>query len=164
MVAATISRVLASRMIDGIKYEKIADDYYEMRLFEDGEVEQYIENLYIVKQQQKTLYNCITIDSMSEVERKFAEDCDSREDVEFYFKLPRGFVIPTPIGNYTPDWAIVFKDEKRLYFVAETKGSLNYDDLRHSESQKIRCGYRHFEEFKDQEVRFKHVTDLRELR
>ncbi len=56
------------------------------------------------------------------VEMPFAENCESSEDVEFYFKLPNWFRIKTPIGNYNPDWAIVLNGEKKIYFVAETKG------------------------------------------
>lgn len=156
-----IKTVLAEKMIDGITYKKIADEYYEMRLFEEGEIEQYVDYLYQVRNQEKTVFNYVTIDSMSSVEKKFAEDCDINEDVEFFIKLPRDFVIDTPVGKYTPDWAVVFKDEKRLYFVAETKSHLHYGDLRSEEWQKIRCGKKHFEKFED--VEFKHVKELKEL-
>jgi type III restriction enzyme len=160
-VSSEIKSLLAEKMIDGIKYQKIADEYYEMRIFEEGEVEQYLDNLYEVRKQEKTIFNYITIDSMSERERKFAEECDSRQDVEFFIKLPRNFVINTPIGKYTPDWGVVFKDEKRLYFVAETKGSVERRDLRGEEWQKIECGKAHFKEFED--VTFRAVTELKDL-
>lgn len=160
-VVKEINSVLAKLMVDGIKYQKIADEYYEMRLFEDDEIEQYLDSLYEVRMQEKTLYNYISIDSMSEPEKKFAKDCEDNDDVEFFMKLPRGFYIDTPIGKYRPDWALVFKEEKRLYFVAETKSSLHYDDMRSNEWQKVKCGYKHFDEFED--VKFKHVTKLSEL-
>ncbi len=159
LVTNEINSELSKKMIDGIKYRKIADDYYEMRLFEDGEIEQYIDNLKEVRNQEKTLYNYI--EYLSETERRFAEECENREDVEFYIKLPRGFIIKTPIGEYTPDWGIVFKNEKRLYFVAETKGSMQYDDLRSKEWLKIKCGYKHFDEF--EEVKFKHGKELKDI-
>jgi len=73
------------------------------------------------------------------------------EDIEFYFKLPFWFRINTPIGTYNPDWAIVFKGEKKIYFVAETKGA--GQELRPSEQMKIDCGKAHFKQFDD--VRFK---------
>lgn len=68
-------------------------------------------------------------------------------DVKLFFKIPDKFKIPTPIGNYTPDWAVYVEteDEKKLYFVIETKGSTNYLDLRDRESIKIKCGKKHFE-------------------
>lgn len=160
-VVKEINSVLAKLMVDGIKYQKIADECYEMRLFEDDEIEQYIDALYQVRKHEKTLYNYISIDSMSEPEKKFAKDCEDNNDIEFFMKLPRGFYIDTPIGKYRPDWALVLKEEKRLYFVAETKSSLHYDDMRSNEWQKVKCGYKHFDEFED--VKFKHVTKLSEL-
>ncbi|MGA3287379.1 MAG: DEAD/DEAH box helicase family protein [Bacteroidota bacterium] len=160
-VVREIKTVLAQMMVEGIKYQKIAGEMYEMRLFEDGEIEAYIDNLYTVRKQEKTLYNYVEIDSLSEPEKKFAKDCEDNEDVEFFIKLPRKFVIKTPIGEYRPDWGIVFKGEKKLYFVAETKSSTYYGDLRSSEWQKIQCGYRHFKEFEN--VEFKHVKELKDL-
>jgi type III restriction enzyme len=160
-VVREIKTILAQLMVDGIKYQKIAGEMYEMRLFETGEIEAYIDNLYTVRKQEKTLYNYVEIDSLSEPEKKFARDCEDNEDVEFFIKLPRKFVIKTPIGDYRPDWGIVFKGEKKLYFVAETKSSTLRGDLRSSEWQKIRCGTKHFEEFKD--VEFKAVKELKEL-
>ncbi|MDP2208226.1 MAG: hypothetical protein Q8K98_05545 [Bacteroidota bacterium] len=114
-----------------------------------------------MRKQEKTLYNYITIDSISEPEKKFAKDCEDNNDIEFFMKLPRGFYIDTPIGKYRPDWALVFKEEKRLYFVAETKSSVHYDDLRFNEWQKVKCGYKHFDEF--EKISFKHIRELKEL-
>ena len=110
---------LQKMMIDGIKYEKITNDFWEMRRFEDEELEGYLENLVKTQNQNKTLYDYVMVDS--NVESDFAKDLDSMENVKFYFKLPNWFKIPTPIGNYNPDWALVFEDDKKIYFVAETK-------------------------------------------
>ncbi|WP_291728881.1 DEAD/DEAH box helicase family protein [Bernardetia sp.] len=93
--------------ISGIKYERIADQFYEMQLFESTEIESYVENLIAVKNQDKTLYNYVLIDSLSTPERKFAEECETRDDVLFYIKLPSWFTIKTPIGGYNPDWALI---------------------------------------------------------
>ncbi len=137
--------------INGIQYEKIAGQVYEMKLFEVAEIEQYLENLITVKQQCKTLYNFIAIDSLSTPEKKFAEDCDSREDILFYVKLPKTFQIKTPIGPYNPDWALIKKEdgeETKIYFVAETKDPKAVKDrtlLRDSERMKIACAEKHFE-------------------
>src|SRR5437867_6790447 len=122
--------VLGERMVDGVKYLQVAGEMYEMRLIEEGEIEAYVDNLFKVSEQEKTLYNYIEIDSLSSPEKKFARDCEDNEDVEFFIKLPRKFVIRTPIGDYRPDWGIVFKGEKKLYFVAETKSDTHYTDLR----------------------------------
>lgn len=160
-VIREIKAVLTAMMVQGVKYIKVAGEMYEMRLFEDGEIEAYIDNLYTVRKQEKTLYNYIESDSLSGPEKKFAKDCEDNEDVEFIIKLPRKFVIKTPIGEYRPDWALVFKGQKKLYFVAETKSGTLEADMRSKEWQKIHCGYRHFAEFP--EVEFKHVKELRDL-
>jgi len=73
------------------------------------------------------------------------------EDVQFYFKLPFWFKIKTPIGNYTPDWALIKKNEKTVYFVAETKSE--NQELKDSEKRKIKCGKAHFDEFEGVEYR-----------
>ena len=122
-----------------------------MKLFESAEIEQYLENLIEVKKQAKTLYNYIAIDSLSSPERRFAEDCESRDDILFYVKLPRTFVVKTPIGPYNPDWALIKKEdgeETKIYFVAETKDPKAAKDrtlLRDSERLKIACAEKHFE-------------------
>ena len=90
----------------------------------------------------------------------FAENCESSEDVEFYFKLPNWFKIKTPIGNYNPDWAVVLNGENKIYFVAETKGF--GQELRGSEAMKIKCGTEHFKQF--QNINFKRASALSELR
>jgi type III restriction enzyme len=157
---SVIKSVLYELMVDGIKYEKIGDKIYEMKLFEDNGLEIYLDQFtFVVNNQDKTIYeNYIPLDSS--VENQFAKDCESSENIEFYFKLPFWFRINTPIGTYNPDWAIVFKGEKKIYFVAETKGE--GQELRLSEEMKITCGKAHFEQFDD--VTFKgpvsSVSDL----
>lgn len=93
----------------------------------------------------------------SSVENRFAHDCETSEQVEFYFKLPEWFKIPTPIGDYNPDWAVVFHDDKRVYFVAETKDTnsprVDLDKLRESERKKIHCGATRFRQIGDIEYR-----------
>ncbi len=154
--------------INGIQYEKIAGQVYEMKLFEAAEIEQYLENLLAVKKQAKTLYDYVTIDSLSTPERKFAEDCDTRDDILFYVKLPKSFQIKTPIGAYIPDWALIKKedgDETRIYFVAETKDAKAVKDktlLRDSERLKIECAEKHFKVIEN--VSYKVVSSVSELK
>jgi type III restriction enzyme len=83
--------------------------------------------------------------------------------VEFFIKLPNWFVIQTPIGTYNPDWALIFMNDKRLYFVAETKSAPEgvTENLRRNELLKIECGKAHFTEFED--VEYRQVKQLREL-
>jgi type III restriction enzyme len=96
----------------------------------------------------------------SEIERKFAEELDKREDIKLFVKLPQWFKIETPIGTYNPDWAILKHDDTVLYLVRETKGTKDFEKLRNSEADKIRCGRRHFEELK---VSFDVVTKASEV-
>ncbi len=146
-----INGELHQLMIAGIKYEKIGTSIYEMTLFDDSGFEIFIDEFtHTVKDSSKTIYeNYMPLDSG--IENQFAKDCESSEQIEFYFKLPFWFEIKTPIGQYRPDWAVVFKGEKKIYFVAETKSV--GQELRGSEKLKIDCGKAHFEQF--DEVKFK---------
>ncbi|PIZ73862.1 DEAD/DEAH box helicase [Candidatus Peregrinibacteria bacterium CG_4_10_14_0_2_um_filter_43_11] len=152
-----INQALKKMMVDGIKYEKIAGETWEMQRFENEELEGYLDKLVEVKNQDKTLYDHILVDSVG-VEGRFAKDLESREDVKFYIKLPWWFKIDTPIGGYNPDWAIVFEGDKRIYFVAETK---SVGEIRESEQMRITCGKAHFEQL--DEVRFERVEKLEEI-
>ena len=125
-----------------------------MRLFEEGEVEAYLANLYAVQSKNKTVFDFIPYDS--EVERKFAEQLDGMENVRLFVKLPRWFIVKTPIGDYNPDWAIVAEHDNKVYLVRETKGTLDDEKRRTSENQKIKCGKKHFETLG---VDFRPVTD-----
>ncbi len=156
-----IKTELESIMVDGVKYQKIDNDYYEMREFQTEEIEEYLTNLYSVRNKEKTIFDGIEIDSLSGPERKFAEACDNSEDVEFFLKLPRWFVIETPVGKYTPDWALLLKRDKKLYFVAETKSTLDKSKRREGENQRIECGKKHFKELK--EVYFTEATKLEDV-
>ena len=154
---SAIKEVLFDLMIDGIKYEKIGTKEYEMRLFE--EYETHVNDLtFKISKNDKTIYsNLVPLDS--NVEYEFAGECESRDDIEFYFKLPSWFQIKTPIGKYNPDWALIKKNEKTVYFVAETKSE--GQELRDSEERKIKCGQAHFKEFDD--VKYKRVATVSEL-
>lgn len=156
---SAIKSTLYELMIDGIKYEKIGGKIYEMQLFEDNELDIYLDQYtFTVNNADKTIYeNFIPLDSGTE--NQFAKDCESSDNIEFFFKLPFWFKIPTPIGNYNPDWAIVFKDEKKIYFVAETKSE--GQELRGSEKMKIKCGTEHFKNFEG--IIYKQVTKVSEL-
>jgi len=154
-VTAIIKRELHKLMIDGIKYEKIANQEWSMRLFEDEEILSYLTNRLEVK---KSVYDAIVYDS--EIERKFAEDLDKREDIKLFVKLPSWFRVETPIGEYNPDWAIVKHFDATIYLVRETKGTRDFLKLRNSESEKINCGKKHFEALG---VPFDVVTSAKEI-
>ncbi len=141
-----IQRELHRVTVNGIEYEKIAGVVYEMHRMEE-ETEQgitrYLNNLYEVQNQDKTLYNYVEYDS--DVEKEFAKACDLDDRVKFYCKLPAQFKVDTPVGPYNPDWAIVTENEEKLYLIRETKSTRNLADLRDKERDKIACGRKHFE-------------------
>jgi len=139
---------------------------YEMSRFKRDDLRKLpITDLKTVENQDKTLFDYIIIDAHSGPERAFAKACEDNEDVLFYIKLPRWFVINTPLGQYTPDWAVAWRNDRILYFVAETKStganSPRLDLLRPLEQLKIECGKRHFRNF--QQVQFKVVNTLEAL-
>jgi type III restriction enzyme len=151
----------------GVKYVKLDNAVYEMRCFEhDDLMEVFAANVHAVEKQEKTLFSHIVIDSNSSPERAFAQACEDNDDVLFYLKLPRWFQIETPVGSYNPDWALAYRNDETLYFVAETKRTgegdhVRRDFLRPIEDLRITCGKRHFENF--EQVRFRVVSTLEEL-
>ena len=144
VVVEHIKSKLIRQMVDGIKYTKIGD-VYEMCQF-DSELKSWKDYLVPAK---NSVYDKVICDS--QIEQNFVEDLDNRKDIKLYVKLPDFFTVPTPLGTYNPDWAIV-KEKKdahgqlveTLYLVRETKGTTDLSELRPSEEQKIICGYRHF--------------------
>ncbi|MBY6240073.1 DEAD/DEAH box helicase family protein [Methylosinus sp. Sm6] len=160
-VAKEISRALHDLMLEGIKYEKVAGAYWEQsRIEQDAEegIIRYLSNLYEVQNREKSLFDAIEYES--EVEKQFARDLDHNEAVKLFVKLPSWFKIDTPIGSYNPDWAFVTEREEKLYFVRETKSTLDSEERRTKENQKIACGRRHFETIG---VDFSVVTSLAEV-
>lgn len=160
-IAKEISRALHDLMLEGIKYEKVAGAYWEQsRIEQDAEegIVRYLSNLYEVQHREKSLFDAIEYES--EVEKQFARDLDHNEAVKLFVKLPSWFKIDTPIGSYNPDWAFVTEREEKLYFVRETKSTLDSEERRTKENQKIACGRRHFETIG---VNFDVVTSLTEV-
>ena len=105
------------------------------------------------------VYDYVFTDSKNE--REFVAELDTSAEVVVYAKLPRGFFIPTPVGNYNPDWAIAFKEGavKHIYFVAETKGSMSSMELREIEKCKINCARKFFTGITTNNVKYDVVTD-----
>jgi type III restriction enzyme len=165
LATQAIQRSLYDLMIDGIKYQRVGNAEYEMRLFETQELEVYLNDFsFKISDPAKTIYEeYVPLDSG--VESQFAKDCESSEQVKFYFKLPNWFKIPTPIGNYNPDWALVFEGDSKIYFVAETKdtgtATVDISKLGKDEQMKIKCGKAHFNEFA--EVAYKVVNKVGQL-
>ena len=111
----------------------------------------------------KSIYDHLLYDSNGE--RDFATQLEESQDVVVYVKLPKGFYISTPVGKYNPDWAIAFNKEhiKHIYFIAETKGSMETLELREIESAKIKCARKHFAAISNEEVQYDVVSNYREL-
>lgn len=143
LAAETINRAKRLALVDGIKYQRLGDEhYYAQELFQTEELMGYLKQSLEVT---KSVFERVVYDS-SGVEKGFAEDLEKNEAVKLYAKLPGWFKVPTPLGTYNPDWAVLVEKDgtERLYFVVETKGSLFKDDLRHKEGAKIACGKAHF--------------------
>jgi type III restriction enzyme len=147
MVKRALQGELAKIVVEGIQYEKIAGSIYELReLQKDGaeEKERFLDQMYKVQNDKKTDFDYVVYDS--EVERQFAKLLDSREDIKLFMKLPAKFKIPTPVGNYNPDWAIIKHEDgaDRIYMIRETKSTLDDSKLRPSELAKIKSAKKHF--------------------
>jgi type III restriction enzyme len=153
--SAIIKLELHKVMIDGVQYDKVSGDEWRMSQFEDFEILSYLHNRLDVKH---SVYDAVVYDS--EVERKFAEDLDKRADIKLFVKLPRWFQVETPVGFYNPDWAIVKEDDIKIYLVRETKGTKDFEKLRNSEADKVRCGRKHFEALN---VDFQVVVESKEI-
>ena len=147
-VTLIINHVRANECLDGITYTKVEGKSYSFtELFDlenNGEMAAFLDKTAVAV--KNSIYDHIIYDN-SNVERDFALELDNDTQVKLFFKIPDKFKIPTPIGSYNPDWAVYVEtdNEKKLYFVIETKGSTNYIDLRDTESIKIKCGKKHFE-------------------
>ncbi|VTU24969.1 type III restriction-modification system StyLTI enzyme res [Variovorax sp. SRS16] len=144
IVADAIDRCKRIALVDGIRYQRLGgDDYYAQELFEKEELTGYLRNM--LQDTKRSVYQHVVYDS--DVERDFADQLEKNDAIKIYAKLPGWFKVPTPLGSYNPDWAVLvtMPDGDRVYFVVETKGSLFATDLRGVESAKIECGRAHFE-------------------
>lgn len=138
-----INRTKRLALVDGIKYQRIGDEvFYAQELFSQEELTGYLKN--VLKNTEKSIYEHVVYDSGTE--QTFAEQLEKNTAVKVYAKLPGWFKVPTPLGTYNPDWAVLVEQdgEERLYFVVETKSGLFSDDLRDLEKAKIACGVEHF--------------------
>lgn len=143
LAAEIINRCKQMALVDGIKYQKLGDQQvYAQELFEKEELTGYLKNMLM--DTKKSIYEHVVCDSMTE--RDFADALEKNEAIKLYAKLPGWFKVPTPLGSYNPDWAVLVEEDsaQRLYFVVETKSSLFVDDLRDKENAKIECGKAHF--------------------
>jgi type III restriction enzyme len=164
ITAEAINRCKRLALVDGIKYQRLGDEYYyAQELFENEELTGYLKNM--LAGANKCVYEDVVYDMGTE--KAFAEQLEFNTDVKVYAKLPGWFKVPTPLGSYNPDWALLVEKDgaERLYFVVETKSSLFADDLRDRENAKIECGKRHFAELARGEnpARFVKATNLEDV-
>lgn len=140
----------ARLVIEHIRYDRI-DARYDATIFEAGAMP---EDLSRAQEAARHIFNYIVVDSQTE--REFAKALEASDKVAVYAKLPSGFSIPTPVGQYNPDWAIAFESGsvKHVYFIAETKGSDSENTLREIEQQKINCAQVFFSKLADENVKY----------
>jgi type III restriction enzyme len=157
LASEVITRSKRIAIVDGIRYQRLGSGQcYSQELFEEVELTGYLKNM--LSDAKKSIYEDVVYDFG--VEANFATDLEHNDAVKVYAKLPGWFTVPTPLGSYNPDWAVVVdvEGEERLYFVVETKASLFTDDLRDTESAKIECGKAHFSALADGESPARYIV------
>ena len=162
-VSKAINQQKATMVVDHISYYKTGEKY-DSSIFTAVKTDRDFVKAFVG---EKSVQKYIFPDGLSEnsTEKKFAESLEKADEVKIYAKLPRGFQIPTPVGNYAPDWAIVFNEGmvKHIYFVAETKGSMDSMSLDTFEDTKIKCTKHLFNNLTDVDVKFDFINNFQNL-
>jgi len=159
-VSQIIREQKATMIVEHISYNR-TENQYDSDIFTKEKSRQTVDKAYEAK---KHVLDYVFPDSQGE--RTFAEDLDKAEEVCVYAKLPRSFYIPTPVGNYAPDWAIAFNDNmgvKHVFFIAETKGSMDSMQLKGVELAKIECAKKLFNNASTSKVRYGVAHSFSEL-
>lgn len=150
-------------IVEHISYDQI-EEQYDSSIFTTEKSTGYFTKAFRAK---KNIQDYVFTDGSAakSVERRFAEDMDKAEEVCVYARLPKGFSIPTPVGNYSPDWAIAFNEGavKHIYFIAETKGTMESLNLRPIEQAKIACAKRLFNQLSTSKVKYHDVDSYQTL-
>ena len=160
-VSRLIKEEMSDVIIEHITYSKTSNEY-DSTIFTKEKISRELDKAY-TKENTKHIQNYVFYDS--DVEKRFAKDLDIAEDVSVFAKLPRSFTIPTPLGDYAPDWAIAFKDSKdikHIFLIAETKGSLDVE-LKKIEETKINCAKKLFNSVSTSKVKYYAVTSYNDL-
>ena len=154
-----INEQKATTIVEHIAYDPI-DDTHNLDIFTQEKAK---EDFNKAVKTGRHIYDYVFTDSKNE--RNFVKELDTSSEVVVYAKLPRGFSIPTPVGNYNPDWAIAFQEGKvkHVYFVAETKGSMSSMELRAIESSKIECARKFFSKITSDQVKYDVVDGYEKL-
>jgi type III restriction enzyme len=166
-VTHIINSQKAAVVVEHIAYAPSAEEPYSQDIFNMSRASNEYSKAFKAKHaiQDYVFTDGTATDS---VERRFAEDLDTAAEVCVYAKLPRGpkgFYIPTPVGNYSPDWAIAFKrgTVKHIFFIAETKGTMDSMNLRAIEQAKISCAKKLFNEMSTSKVKYHEVDSYQNL-
>ena len=164
-VVKLINEQKATMIVEHISYDETGGTY-DSDIFTAEKAGHSFEKAFLAKKsiQDYVFTDGYAADGMSG-ERKFVEDLDAAEEVCVYAKLPKGFHIPTPVGNYSPDWAIAFNEGsvKHIYFIAETKGTMESLQLKPIEQAKISCAKKLFNEISSSKVRYHDVDSYQSL-
>lgn len=162
-VIRLINEQKATMIVEHISYDTIEGEY-NSSIFTAEKNAQSFDKAFLAK---KAIQDYVFTDGSGEksIERKFAEDLDAADEVCVYAKLPRTFQIPTPVGNYSPDWAIAFYEGKvkHIFFVAETKGTMESLELRPIEQAKISCAKKLFNEMSTNKVKYHDIDSYQSL-
>ena len=162
-VIRLINEQKATMIVEHISYDTIEGEY-DSNIFTAEKNTQSFDKAFLAK---KAIQDYVFTDGSAEksIERKFAEDLDRADEVCVYAKLPRTFQIPTPVGNYSPDWAIAFYEGKvkHIFFIAETKGTMESLELRPIEQAKISCAKKLFNEMSNSKVKYHDVDSYQSL-
>lgn len=157
-----INEQKATMIVEHISYNKL-DEVYDSSIFTAEKHSTFNKAIEVKKHIQDYIFT----DGIAKnsIENKFAKELEEASEVCVYAKLPRGFYIPTPVGKYTPDWAIAFNKGyvKHIFFIAETKGSMKSMDLREIEKAKISCAKKLFNEISTDGVKYHEVDSYRSL-
>ena len=150
----------ATVIIEHLSYDSISETH-DIDIFTDGQSKQDFSKAG--EPLKRHIYDYVITDS--NIERDFVKELDTSTEVIVYAKLPKGFSIPTPVGNYNPDWAISFKDGavKHIYFIAETKGTMSSMELRKIEEIKIDCAKKFFSKITSDQVKYDVVKNYGKL-
>lgn len=162
-VIRLINEQKATMIVEHITYDTIEGEY-DSSIFTAEKNTQSFDKAFLAK---KSIQDYVFTDGSADksIEKKFAEDLDSSEEVCVYAKLPKTFRIPTPVGNYSPDWAIAFYEGKvkHIFFIAETKGTMKSLELRPIEQAKISCAKKLFNEISTSKVKYHDVDSYQSL-
>lgn len=163
-VVKLINEQKATMIVEHISYTESSEEPYDSTIFTAEKTSQSFDKAF---KAERAIQDYVFTDGTAEqsIERKFVQKLDTADEVCVYAKLPKGFHIPTPVGNYSPDWAIAFHEGtvKHIFFIAETKGTMDSLNLRPVEQAKISCAKKLFNDISTSKVKYDAVDSYESL-